>query len=96
MLKLELPPAPPLGTPAARGDLDGYNDGGSSSQSTEPSEEQEAEWWVARPITHDVARGCYFHDALDTLLCRAFNLHTWSIKYHYVVYQHSRRIYPHQ
>jgi hypothetical protein len=62
----------------------------------ELSEEQEPEGWVARPITRVAARGCHFHDALDTLLCRAFDRHTWSIKYSCVVYQHSHGLYPDQ
>jgi hypothetical protein len=86
MPQLEVPPAPPQGTPTARGDPDRDDDGGSSSHSTEPSKEQEREGWVARPITRDAARGCHFHGALDTLMCRAFDRQTWSIKYHYVVY----------
>jgi hypothetical protein len=65
-------PAPPLGVPAARvavgGDPDDRGDDSSSSHSTDLSEEQEPEGWVARPITCDAARGCHFHDALDTLL----------------------------
>jgi hypothetical protein len=60
----------------------------------ESSEPQEAEGWVARPITRDAARGCHFHDALDTLLRQAFDRHTWSIEYRCVVYQHSRGRYP--
>ena len=51
---------------------------------------------VARPITRDTALGCHFHDALITLLCRAFDGHTWSIEYHCVLYQHSRRLYSKQ
>jgi hypothetical protein len=47
-------------------------------------------------ITRDATRGCHFHDALDTLLCRAFDRHTWSIEYHCVVYQHHRGLYPDQ
>jgi hypothetical protein len=39
MPQLEVPPAPPQGTPAAGGDPDGDDDGGSSSHSMEPSEE---------------------------------------------------------
>jgi hypothetical protein len=58
------------------------------------SEEQELEGWVARPITHNAARGCHFHDALDTLLRQALDQHTWSIEYRCVVFQHSRRVYP--
>jgi hypothetical protein len=92
-----MPPAPPQGIPAAGGDpdRDGDNDGtgGSSSHGTELSEESEPEGWTARPITHDAAHGCHFHDALDTLLCRAFDRHTWSIEYHCVVYQHRRVLY---
>jgi hypothetical protein len=84
-----MPPAPPQDILAARGDLDG-NDaddtGGSLSHNTELSEEQEPEGWISRPITRDAARGCHFHDALDTLLCQAFNRHTWSIEYRCVVY----------
>jgi hypothetical protein len=95
-----MPPAPPLGIPAAGGDPDGDGDdddvGGSSSHDTERSEEPVPEGWIARPITRDAARGCHFHDALDTLLRRAFDQHTWSIEYHCVVYQHSHRLYPDQ
>jgi hypothetical protein len=69
---LEAPPSPPLGVPAAEvaagGDPDDGGDDSSSSHSIDLSEEQEPEGWVARPITCDVARGCHFHDALDTLL----------------------------
>jgi hypothetical protein len=66
------------------------------SHDTERSDETEPEGWVARPITRDVARGCHFHDALDTLLRRAFDRHTWSIEYCCVVYQHHRGLYPDQ
>jgi hypothetical protein len=98
--QLEAPPAPPQDAPAVGGatgggpggNPDGDDDG--SDHSTEPSEEQEAEGWVTRPITRDAARGCHFHDALNTLLHRAFDRHTWSIEYRCVVYQHSRRRYP--
>jgi hypothetical protein len=63
-------PAPPQGIPAVGGDPDGdRDDDGSSSHSMELSEEQEPEGWIARPITLNAARGCHFHDALDTLLC---------------------------
>jgi hypothetical protein len=62
----------------------------------ELSEEQESEGWIARPITRDAARGCHFHDALDTLLRRAFDRHTWSIEYRCVVYQHRCGLYPDQ
>jgi hypothetical protein len=92
-------PASPQGIPAARGDPNGDDDddaGGSSSHSMELSEEQEPEGWIARPITCDATRGCHFHDALDTLLRRAFDQHTWSIEYHCVVYQHCRELYPDQ
>jgi hypothetical protein len=99
--QLEAPPAPPQGASAAGGaaggatggDDDGDDDGGSSGHSTGLSEEQEPEGWVARPITHDAARGCHFHNALDTLLRQAFEWHTWSIEYRCVVYQHSRGRY---
>jgi hypothetical protein len=96
---LESPPAPPLGVSAARvaagGDPDdgGGNDS-SSSHSTNLSEEQELEGWVARPITHDAARGCHFHDALNTLLREALDRHTWSIEYRCVVFQHIHGAYP--
>jgi hypothetical protein len=97
MRPLEVPPAPPLSAPAAGvaagGDPD---DGGSddrSSFSTDPSADQEPEGWVARPITRDAARGCHFHDALDTLLRRALDQRTWSIEYRCVVFQHSHRVY---
>jgi hypothetical protein len=47
----EMPPAPPLGIPAAGGDPDGDGDdddaGGSSSHGTELLEEQEQEGWIA-------------------------------------------------
>jgi hypothetical protein len=90
-------PAPPHGIPAAGGDPNGHRDddaaGGSSSHGTELSEEPEPEGWIARPITCDAARGCHFNDALDTLLRRAFDRHTWSIEYRCVVYQHHRGLY---
>jgi hypothetical protein len=96
----EMPPAPSQGIPAAGADPDGDEDdndtGGSSSHGTERSEEPKPEGWIARPITCDAARGCHFHDALDTLLCRAFDRHTWSIEYRCVVYQHRCRLYPDQ
>jgi hypothetical protein len=95
-----MPPAPPQGILAAGGDPDGDdnddNAGGSSSHITELSEEQEPEGWITRPITRAAARGCHFHDALDTLLCRAFDRHTWSIEYRCVVYQHHLGLYPDQ
>jgi hypothetical protein len=85
-----MPPAPPQGIPAADLDPDEDDDdaGGSSSHNTELSEEQEPEGWIARPITRDATRGCHFHDALNTLLRRAFDRHTWSIEYRCVVYQY--------
>jgi hypothetical protein len=96
----EMPPAPPQGILAAGGDPDEDGDdddaSGSSSHDTEHSEEPEPDGWIARPITRDTARGCHFHDALDTLLRRAFDRHTWSIEYHCVVYQHRRELYPDQ
>jgi hypothetical protein len=96
----EMPPAPPQGIPAAGGDPDGDEDdddaSGSLSNGTECSEEPKSEGWIARPITRDAARGCNFHDALDTLLPRAFDRHTWSIEYRCVVYQHRRGLYPDQ
>jgi hypothetical protein len=95
--KPEMPPAPPQGILDAGGDPYGDGDdddvGGSSSHGMELSEEPEPEGWIARPITCDAARGCHFHDALDTLLRRAFNRHTWSIEYRCVVYQHRRGLY---
>jgi hypothetical protein len=94
-----MPPAPPQGVLAAGRDPyedDDADDGGSLSHNTELSEEQESEGWIARPITRDAARGCHFHDALDTLLCQAFDRHTWSIEYRCVVYQHCRGLYPDQ
>jgi hypothetical protein len=96
---LEVPPAPPLGVPAAGvgvgGDPNDRGDGGSSSShNTDLSEEQEPKGWVARPITRDAARGCHFHDALYTLLRQALNRRTWSIEYRCVVFQHSRGAYP--
>jgi hypothetical protein len=95
-----MPLAPPQGIPAAGGDPDGDRDdddaGGSSSHGTELSEEPEPDGWIARPITRDAARGCHFHDTLDTLLRWAFDRHTWSIEYRCVVYQHRRGLYPDQ
>jgi hypothetical protein len=94
-----MPRAPPQGIPTAGGDPDGDGDddaGGSSSHGTELSEEPEPEGWIARPITHDAARRCHFHDVLDTLLCQAFDRHTWSIEYRCVVYQHCRGFYLNQ
>jgi hypothetical protein len=95
---LEAPPAPPLGVlatgVAARGDPDDGGDDSSSSHITELSKEQELEGWVARPITRDAARGCHFHDALDTLLRQALDWRTWSIEYRCVVFQYSRGVYP--
>jgi hypothetical protein len=95
---LEAPPAPPLGVPAAGvavgGDPDNGGDDSSSSHNTDLSEEQEPEGWVARPITRDAARGCHFHDTLDTLLRQALDRRTWSIEYHCVVFQHSHGVYP--
>jgi hypothetical protein len=98
VLPLEAPPAPPLSAPApgvaAGGDPDDGGGDDSSSHDTDFSADQEPEGWVARPITRDTARGCHFHDALDTLLRRALDRRTWSIEYHCVVYQHSRGVYP--
>jgi hypothetical protein len=73
--QLEAPPAPPRDAPAVGGATRGGPGGDpddDSDHSTESSEPQEAEGWVARPITRDAARGCHFHDALDTLLRQAF------------------------
>jgi hypothetical protein len=97
VLPLEAPPAPPLSAPApgvaAGGDLDDGGGDSSSSFSTDLSADQEPEGWVARPITHDAARGCHFHDALDTLLRQALDRCTWSIEYRCVVLQHSHGVY---
>jgi hypothetical protein len=77
VLPLEAFPAPPLSAPAAGvaagGDPDDGGGDGSSSFSTNLSADQEPEGWVAQPITHDAARGCHFHDALDTLLCQTLD-----------------------
>jgi hypothetical protein len=98
VLPLEAPPAPPLSAPATGVAVGGDpgNGGGdsSSSFSTDLSAEQEPEGWVARPITRDAARRCHFHDALDTLLRQTLDQRTWSIEYRYVVFQHSRGVYP--
>jgi hypothetical protein len=98
MLPLEAPPAPPLSAPTAGvdagGDPDDGGGDGSSSFSTDLSADQEPEGWVARPITRDAARGCHFHDALDTLLRQALDRRTWAIEYRCVVFQHSRGVYP--
>jgi hypothetical protein len=95
-----MPPAPPQGISAAGGDPNRNGDnndaGGSLIHDTELSEELELEGWIARPITRDAAHGCHFHDALDTLLRRAFDQHAWSIDYRYVVYQHRRGLYSDQ
>jgi hypothetical protein len=98
MLPLEAPPAPPLGAPAtgvaAGGDPDDGGGNDISSFSTDLSADQELEGWGAQPITRDAARGCHFHDALDTLLRQALDRRTWSIEYRYVVFQHSREGLP--
>jgi hypothetical protein len=98
VLPLEAPPAPPLSAPApgvtAGGDPDDGGGDSSSSFSTDLSTDQEPKGWVARPITRDAARGCHFHNALDTLLRRALDRRTWSIEYRCVVFQHSRGVYP--
>jgi hypothetical protein len=98
VLPLEAPPAPPLSAPApgvaAGGDLDDEGGDSSSSHDIDLSADQEPEGWVARPITRDAARGCHFHDALDTLLRRSLDRCTWSIEYRCVVFQHSRGVYP--
>jgi hypothetical protein len=94
-----MPPPSQEGILTAGGDPDGNDDddvGGSSSHITKLSEEQEPEGWIARPITCDTARGCHFHDALNTLPHRAFDRHTWSIEYCYVVYQLHRGLYTDQ
>ena len=61
---------------AAGGDLDDGGGDSSSSHDTDLSADQELEGWVARPITCDAARGCHFHDALNTLLRRALDRRT--------------------
>jgi hypothetical protein len=98
VLPLEAPPAPPLSAPApgvaVGGDPDNGGGDNSSSHDTDLSADQEPKGWVARPITRDAARGCHFHDALDTLLRRALDWRTWSIEYRCVVFQHSRGVYP--
>jgi hypothetical protein len=98
VLPLEAPPAPPLSAPAAGvatgGDPDDGGGDSSSSHDIDLSEEQELEGWVSRPITRDAARGCHFHDALNTLLHRALDQRTWSIEYRCVVFQHNRGVYP--
>jgi hypothetical protein len=97
VLPLEAPPAPPMSTPApgvaAGEDPDDGGGDDSSSHDIDFSADQESEGWVARPITRDAARGCHFHDALDTLLRRALDQRTWSIEYRCVVFQHSRGVY---
>jgi hypothetical protein len=90
VLPLEAPPA----RVAVGGDPDDEGGDSSSSYSTDLSAGQEPEGWVARPITRDAARGCHFHDTLDTLLRQALDRHTWSIEYRCVVFQHSCRVYP--
>jgi hypothetical protein len=98
VLPLEVPPAPPLSALAAGvatgGDLENGGGNSSSSHSTDLSANQEPEGWVARPITRDATRRCHFHDMLDTLLRQALDWRTWSIEYCYVVFQHSRGVYP--
>jgi hypothetical protein len=72
VLPLEAPSTPPLSALAAGVAVEGDPDNGggddSSSFSIDLSADQEPEGWVAQPITRDAARGCHFHDALDTLL----------------------------
>jgi hypothetical protein len=83
-------PAPPLSAlapgVAVGGDPDDGGGDSSLSHDTDLSADQEMEGWVARPITRDAARGCHFHDTLDTLLCRALDRRTWSIEYRCVVF----------
>jgi hypothetical protein len=93
VLPLEAPPAPPLSAPAAGGDPDDGGGDSSSSFSIDLSADQEPEGWVTRPITCDAARGCHFHDALDTLLRQALDQRTWSIEYRCVVFQYSHGVY---
>jgi hypothetical protein len=80
VLPLEALPAPPLSAPAAGvaagGDPDDGGGNNNSSHDTDFSADQEPEGWVARPITHDAAHGCHFHDALDTLLSWALDRRT--------------------
>jgi hypothetical protein len=98
VLPLEAPLAPPLSVLApgvvAGEDPDDGGGNSSSSYDIDFSADQEPEGWVARPIIRDAARGCHFHDALDTLLRQALDRRTWSIEYRYVVFQHSRGVYP--
>jgi hypothetical protein len=98
VLQLEVPPAPPLSALAAGvatgGDPDDGGGNSSLSHGTDLFEEQELEGWVAQPITRNAARGCHFHNTLDTLLHRALDRRTWSIEYRCVVFQHSRGVYP--
>jgi hypothetical protein len=98
VLPLEAPPALPLSAlaagVAAGGDPDDGGDDSSPSLSSDLSADQEPEGWVARPITRDAARGCHFHDALDTLLRQALDRRTSSIECRCVVFQHSRGVYP--
>jgi hypothetical protein len=93
VLPLEAPLAPPLSAPAAGvaigEDPDDAGGDSSSSFSTNLSADQEPEGWVARPITRNTARGCHFHDALDTLLRQTLDRRTWSIEYRCVVFQNS-------
>ena len=100
MLPLEAPPTPPLGASAlgvaAGGDPDDGGGDDSLSHDTDFPADHEPEGWVARPITRDAARGCHFHDALDTLLRRAFDQNTWSIEYRCIAYQHRHGLYPDQ
>jgi hypothetical protein len=98
-LQPEMPPAPPQGIPAAGRDPDGDGDddniGSSSSHDTELSEEPEPEGWIARPITRNAARGCHFHDALDTRVGPStYTLGPSSTVC--VVYQHRHGLYPDQ
>jgi hypothetical protein len=83
-------PAPPLSASAAGvaagGDPDDGGGDGSSSFNTDLSADQDPEGWVALTITRDTARGCHFHDALDTLLCQTLDRRTWSIEYRCVVF----------
>jgi hypothetical protein len=98
VLPLEAPPTPPLSALAAGvtagGDPDDGGVDSSPSLSTDLSADQELEGWVARPITRDAARGCHFHDALDTLLRQALDQRTWFLEYRCVVFQHSCGVYP--
>jgi hypothetical protein len=64
--QLEVPPTPPHGTPAAGGDPDEDNDGVVQATAWSLRRSRRRKDGSPEPSLRDIARGCHFHDALDT------------------------------